>query len=86
MFSLESPYRGDSNGYTKYTVFNIKKKIIPNLQLWDCFQGTQERVRISRGKQAISVHLRYDNYQLLLSAETHGILRVNKIYTLQCFL
>ena len=27
MFSLESPHRGDSNEYTKYTIFNIKKKI-----------------------------------------------------------
>ena len=27
MFSLESPHRGDSNEYTQYTVFNIKKKI-----------------------------------------------------------
>ena len=25
--SLESPHRGDSNEYTKYTKFNIKKKI-----------------------------------------------------------
>ena len=24
VFSLESPYRGDSNEYTQYTVFNIK--------------------------------------------------------------
>ena len=34
---------------------NIKKKIILNLQLWNLFQGTQERVRTSRGKRAISV-------------------------------
>ena len=27
VFSLESPHRGDSNGYTQYTIFNIKKKI-----------------------------------------------------------
>ena len=27
MFSIESPYRGDSNEYAKYTVFNIKRKI-----------------------------------------------------------
>ena len=27
MFSLESPYRGDSNEYTQFTIFNIKKKI-----------------------------------------------------------
>ena len=26
LFSLESPYRGDSNEYTQYTFFNIKKK------------------------------------------------------------
>ena len=30
-------------------------QIIPNLQLWDLFQGIQERVRNSRGKRAISV-------------------------------
>ena len=29
--------------------------IIPNLQLWDSFQGAQERVRNSSGKRAISV-------------------------------
>ena len=30
MFSLESPHRGDSNENTKYTIFNIKKKITFN--------------------------------------------------------
>ena len=39
--------------------FNMKKEktpyVIPNLQLWDFFQGTQERVRNSCDKQAISV-------------------------------
>ena len=30
LFSLESPHRGDSNEYTKYTIFNIKKKITLN--------------------------------------------------------
>ena len=30
MFSLESPHRGDSNKYTQYTIFNIKKKITLN--------------------------------------------------------
>ena len=30
VLSLESPHRGDSNGYTQYTIFNIKKKINPN--------------------------------------------------------
>ena len=28
--SLESPYSGDSNEYTQYTVLNIKKKITLN--------------------------------------------------------
>ena len=26
MFSLESPHRSDSNEYTQYTIFNMKKK------------------------------------------------------------
>ena len=30
VFSLESPHRGDSNEYTQYTIFNIKKKITRN--------------------------------------------------------
>ena len=39
---LESPHRGNSNEYTLYTIFNIKKKsplFIPNLQLWDFSEG-----------------------------------------------
>ena len=55
MFSLELPYRGDSNVYTQYTIFNVNKKNTLNLQLWEFFQGTQERVRNSRGKRAIGV-------------------------------
>ena len=27
VFSFESPHRGDSNEYTQYIIFNIKKKI-----------------------------------------------------------
>ena len=30
VFSLESPHGGDSNEYTQYTIFNIKKKITLN--------------------------------------------------------
>ena len=30
VFSLESFHRGDSNEYTQYTIFNIKKKITLN--------------------------------------------------------
>ena len=45
VFSLESPHWGESNEYTQYTVFKIKKKkkthlIIPNLQPRDFFLGT----------------------------------------------
>ena len=41
MPSLELPHRGDSNEYTKYTIFSKNKRklplIFPNLQLWDFF-------------------------------------------------
>ena len=30
VYSLESPHRGDSNGFTQYTIFNINTKIILN--------------------------------------------------------
>ena len=30
VFLLESSHRGDSNEYTQYTIFNIKKKITLN--------------------------------------------------------
>ena len=58
MFSLESPRRGDSNEYIHYTIFNITEKItlnFPGSVAMRFFQGTQERVRNSRGKRAISV-------------------------------
>ena len=28
VFSLESPHQGDSNEYTQYTIFNVKKRKI----------------------------------------------------------
>ena len=62
VFSLESPHRGDSNEYTHHAIINIKKKITLNYPKYNnvCsyrifFQGTQERVRNSRGKRAIGV-------------------------------
>ena len=59
VISLESPHRGDSNEYTQYTIFNIKKENNPKLsQICSSgflFQRTQERVRNSHGKRAISV-------------------------------
>ena len=58
VFSLESPHRGDSSEYTQYTSVTITKKITlnyPKSVAKDFFHRTQERVRNSRGKQAISV-------------------------------
>ena len=57
--SLESPHRGDSNEYTQYTIFNIEKIILsyPKSAAVGFFQGTQERVRDSSGKRAISVRV-----------------------------
>ena len=60
MFSLRiaSPRRGDSNEYTQYTNFNIKKENHPNYPksaVMGFFQGTQEQVQNSHGKRAISV-------------------------------
>ena len=59
VFTLESSHRGDSNEYTQYTIFQYEKEKHPKLfQICSYgifFQGTQERVRKSHGKQAISV-------------------------------
>ena len=58
MFPLALSHRGDSNVYTQYTIFKIKKKITPdysNSEAMGFFLGTQERDRNSRGKRAISV-------------------------------
>ena len=56
VFSLESPHRGDSN---EYTIFQCDKENHPNVSqirsYGFLFQETQERVRNSRGKRAISV-------------------------------
>ena len=35
VFSLESPHRGDSNEYTQYTIFSIKKENRPKLSYSD---------------------------------------------------
>ena len=56
VFSLESPHRGDSYEYTQYTIFNMNKKNTlnyPKSAAMGFYQGTQEWVRNSRGKQAI---------------------------------
>ena len=54
MFKFESPHGGDSNEYTQYTIFNIKRKshlVIPNLQLWDLFQRVSTTISNSGGKR-----------------------------------
>ena len=43
VFSLESPHRGDSNVYTQYTIFNIKKKLALN------FPKSAAMVFVSKG-------------------------------------
>ena len=59
VFSLESLHQGDSNEYTQYTIFSIKRKITLNYpkicSYGIIFQGTQERVQNSCGKRTISV-------------------------------
>ena len=57
LFSLESPQRGDSNEYTQDTLFNVRKKIIPNYpeSATIGFVARDPRVSNSRGKRAISV-------------------------------
>ena len=39
MFLLKSPHQCDSNKYTQYTIFTIKKipEIIPKMQLWEMY-------------------------------------------------
>ena len=60
-------------------------KIIPNLQIWDFFQGTQERVRNSRGKRATSVRgtevLLYVNILLNM----YWLKRFSVIIAAKCF-
>ena len=59
LFLLESPYRGDSNEYTQYTIFNMKNEKHPKLSQIYSYgifsKGTKEQVRNSHGKRAISV-------------------------------
>ena len=54
VYSRESPHQGDSNEFTQYTIFYIKKKITL-AYLKSAAMETQERVRNSRGKRDISV-------------------------------
>ena len=74
MFALESPHRGDSNEYTEQAIINIKKKITLNYPKdhyvcsYGIFSlGTQERVRNSCGKRAISVRVKF--YCMLIAVD-----------------
>ena len=54
VFSLESRHRGDSNEYTQYTIFNVKennRKLFQICSYGLLSQGTQERIRKSRGNE-----------------------------------
>ena len=57
VFSLESPYRGDSNEYTQHTIINMKKCL--NCPKYDyvCSYGMFSKglVRSRSGKRAIGV-------------------------------
>ena len=60
VFSLESPDLSDSNEYTQYTIFNIKRKITlyyAKSAAVRFFLGTHARVRGSHGKRPISVRV-----------------------------
>ena len=92
MFLVESPHRGDSNENTQYTIFKCKKneKIKPpyniqNLQPGDSFQGTQERIRNSRGKRAISVRATEVLLYVVRDMETfmshHMESKLNQVFT-----
>ena len=59
VFSLKSPQWGNSNEYTQYTIYNIKKKITlnyPKSAAMGFFSKGLKNIRNSRGKQVISVH------------------------------
>ena len=51
MFSLGSPHQGDSNEYTQYTIFNIKKKITLNYPKSEavgfCSKGLKNKFEIA---------------------------------------
>ena len=58
MFSLKLPHGSDSNEYTQYTIFNMRQenhRKLSKICSYGIFQGTQKRVRNSRGKRAIGV-------------------------------
>ena len=58
VFSLESPYRGDSIQYTQNTIFNIEKKITlnnPKSAAMGFFAKDSRTIPNSRGKRTFSI-------------------------------
>ena len=77
--NISLPHQGDSNEYTKYIIFNIKKIILNYLKsaAMRFFQGTQERVPNSHGNRAISIQateglLYMFSFQALYLIATNG--------------
>ena len=77
VFSLESPHRGVSYEYTQHTIINIKTqspKIIPDrimsADMGLYLLGTQEQVRISRGKRPVSVQTTEVKFYCIIKTET----------------
>ena len=62
VFSLELPHRGDSNKFTQYTIFNVKRhltKLFLNLQLWEFFKGLKNESETAvRGKRVTCINVR----------------------------
>ena len=48
VFLLELPHRGDSNGYTQYTIFDMKIENHPKSAAMGFFPETQEGVRYGK--------------------------------------
>ena len=76
VFSFEYPHQGDSNEYTRNTIFDIEIENHPKLSKI-CgyeifFYETQDGVRHSRGKRAISVRAT-EVYCITVLNQTFGV-------------
>ena len=63
VFSLKSPGWGDSNEYTQYTIFNIKKEFTlkyPKSVAMGFVQGTQEWVRNRCSCRKSKIHFSFN--------------------------
>ena len=82
MYSLEEPPRGDSKWYIQH-IFHNKIRKIPKISLFAFlsyrknFLGTQKRVRISPGKQAIG---HYENMPYLFKYTKNSTTQKMKIF------